>query len=367
MKERFEVLDIFRGIFASLVVFFHLSAFSNTPIINNNFVYNCDIFVDFFFVLSGFVIAYNYQNIDNLLKLRSFYKKRFLRLYPLHLIVFLAFVLIEIPKHYVSGMVHVNKMVDGGDYFATSLSNIFLLNSVKLPGINDVSWNIASWSISAEMIAYLVFGLVIFSTNWNFISKFRKNIAVLIVFISVISLRLFTGGYSLMHSFDFGFCRGILGFFTGCVCFYTFDSLKLYLRTISKNMFTIAEFVLLTSILTLVFYGAIFKPYGYLFESLFFITILTFSFEQGWLSTYLKKSKFLQSTGKYSYSIYMVHTLVLSLFNVLFIRVLKFPPSAYLYLFIPNYILIYFIAKWTYRNIEMRFNQIPFKSKIPID
>lgn len=41
MKERFAVLD---GIFSSLVVLFHLSAFSVTPILNNEFFYNSDLY-----------------------------------------------------------------------------------------------------------------------------------------------------------------------------------------------------------------------------------------------------------------------------------------------------------------------------------
>ena len=131
MKERFAVLDIFRGVFSSLVVFFHLSAFSATPVINNKFVYNSDLFVDFFFVLSGFVIAYSYQFIKTGTELGKFYKKRFFRLYPLHLIVLLLFVAIELPKHFVSGYVHVNKVDNASNNTYTLLSNFFLINSVK--------------------------------------------------------------------------------------------------------------------------------------------------------------------------------------------------------------------------------------------
>src|SRR5690349_5552566 len=99
MKDRFEVLDIFRGIFSAMVVFFHMSAFANTPVINNHFVDNSDLFVDFFFVLSGFVIAYSYREINGGDKLQQFLKKRWLRIYPLHLVMLLIFVVIEVTKH----------------------------------------------------------------------------------------------------------------------------------------------------------------------------------------------------------------------------------------------------------------------------
>jgi len=359
MRERFEVLDIFRGIFASLVVLFHLSAFSATPIINNEFIYNNDLFVDFFFVLSGFVIAYSYQFIKTRAELSKFYKKRFFRLYPLHLIVLLLFVVIELSKHFASSYVHVNKIDNVSNNVATFFTNIFLVNSVKFPGINDVSWNIASWSISAEMIAYLVFGLIILFINRSNLSKVKVIIYTLIVFAAGLGLYLYKHNFNLMYAFDYGFLRGILGFFVGVICFNTFDGVKAYFRTFSNVLFTIIEILLLGTTITFVCYGAIFKSYGFIYEILFFITILIFAFEKGWLSGLLKKSKFLHQTGKYSYSIYMTHTLLLSLFNILFIRVLKFPPSAYSYLFILNYILIYFVSAWTFKHIEMRFNQIP--------
>jgi peptidoglycan/LPS O-acetylase OafA/YrhL len=359
MKERFEVLDIFRGIFASLVVLFHLSAFSATPIINNEFIYNSDLFVDFFFVLSGFVITYSYEFIKTDTEFGNFYKKRFFRLYPLHFIVLLVFVVIELSKHFASLYVHVNKIDNVSNNIATFFTNVFLVNSVKFPGINDVSWNIASWSISAEMIAYLVFGLIILVINRSNLSRIRIIIYLLVILIAGFMLYLCTGGFKLMYAFDYGFIRGILGFFVGVVCYNTFNAVKTYFRTFNNTIFSFLEIMLLIVTITFVCYGAIFKNYGFIYEILFFITILVFAFEKGMLSGLLKRSKFLHQTGKYSYSIYMTHTLLLSLFNIVFIRVLKFPPSAYAYLFIPNYVLVYYVSAWTFKNIEMRFNQLP--------
>jgi len=356
MKERFEVLDIFRGIFSSLVVFFHMSAFSATPIINNNFIYNCDLFVDFFFVLSGFVITYSYQFLKTSAELSKFYKKRFFRLYPLHLIVLLIFVVIELSKHSASGYVHVNRMADDGNNLTTFITNLFLLNSVKLPGVHDVSWNIASWSISAEMIAYLVFGLVITGINRNNLSKARNIIYLIIIAAALGTIYFITGGFNLMYSFDYGFLRGLAGFFVGVVCFNTYNYSKAYLKAKKNAIFTILEIVSLSVVIVFVWYGFVFKPYGFIYEILFFITIIIFACEKGWLSAQLKKPKFLHSMGKYSYSIYMIHTLILSLFNIVFIRMLKLPPSAYAYLFIVNYLIIYALSSWTFKHIEMRFN-----------
>lgn len=356
MKERFEVLDIFRGVLSSLVVLFHLSAFSATPVINNEFIYNCDLFVDFFFVLSGFVITYSYQSIKTGKELGKFYRKRFFRLYPLHFIVLLIFVGIELSKHSASGYVHVNKIDNVSNNISTFFTNLFLVNSVKLPGIHDVSWNIASWSISAEMIAYLVFGLTMLFINYNGLSRIRLLFYFLVVAAGGTALYLCTGGLKLVYSFDYGFLRGIIGFFIGVICFNTFNATKTWFRSLSNTFFSLTEIIVLSLTIGFVCYGAIFKSYGFIYEILFFATILIFSFEKGWLSGLLKKSGFLHKTGKYSYSIYMIHTLILSLFNIVFIRVLKLPPSSYAYLFIVNYAIIWLLSAWTFKHIEMRFN-----------
>jgi peptidoglycan/LPS O-acetylase OafA/YrhL len=356
MKERFEVLDIFRGIFSSLVVFFHMSAFSSTPVLNNNFIYNCDLFVDFFFVLSGFVITYSYQFLKTSADIGKFYKKRFLRLYPLHIIVLLLFVVIELSKHSASDFVHVNRIADDGNNLTAFITNVFLLNSVKLPGVHDVSWNIASWSISAEMIAYFVFGLVVTGINRNKLSKFKNIIYLAIIAGTLSALYFITGGFNLMYAFDYGFLRGLAGFFVGMVCFNTYNANKLYLKEIKSSLFTFMEVASLSIVIVFVWYGFVFKPYGFIYELLFFATILIFAFEKGWLSAQLKKVGLLHKMGKYSYSIYMIHTLLVSLFNIVFIRIFKLPPSSYAYLFIVNYIIIYALSSWTFKHIEMRFN-----------
>jgi peptidoglycan/LPS O-acetylase OafA/YrhL len=356
MKERFAVLDIFRGIFSSLVVLFHLSAFSATPIINNNFIYNSDLFVDFFFVLSGFVIAYSYQHLKTGAELKRFFKKRFFRLYPLHFIVLILFVLVELSKHSASGFVHVNKVDNVSNNIYTFLTNLFLVNSVKFPGINDFSWNIASWSISAEMIAYIVFGFTMLLINRYNSTTLKTIVYIAIAVLAGTAMYLFTGSFKLTRGFDYGFLRGIIGFSLGVVCLSAFNASKDYLRSLSNGLFSFLEIAFIALNIVLVCNGDYFKEYGFIFETLFFITILIFAFEKGVISDLLKKSTFLHSTGKYSYSIYMIHTLILSLFNIAFIRVLKLPPSAYAYLFILNYAIIWFLSAWTFKHIEMRFN-----------
>src|SRR4051812_40123188 len=171
--KRYVVIDIFRGLFATLVVLFHMSGYSNTPILNNKFISNSDLFVDFFFVLSGFVIAHSYSFITSYKDLKNFFLSRFYRLYPLHFIILILFLILEVVKHLLASKIHFNESMMEGNNVTTFFTSLFLLNSVKILNVSDLSWNAPSWSISAEMISYLCFGLLTFLLVRFSIAKFK--------------------------------------------------------------------------------------------------------------------------------------------------------------------------------------------------
>ena len=83
-KPRYEILDGLRGVAALMVVVFHLSeAFSYDPVFKHlNHGYLC---VDFFFVLSGFVIGYAYEERmrSGVMNRWDFLKTRLIRLQPM--------------------------------------------------------------------------------------------------------------------------------------------------------------------------------------------------------------------------------------------------------------------------------------------
>ncbi|OJV12768.1 MAG: acyltransferase [Dyadobacter sp. 50-39] len=355
MRHRFEVLDIFRGLFASIVFLFHLGPFAKTPILNNRFIENSDMFVDFFFVLSGFVIAYSYQSLADRDQFKLFLKKRIYRIYPLHFVMLLAFVGMEVAKNVLSPYVHVNNLMNSANNTETLFTSLFLINSTPVPGVNDVSWNIPSWSISAEMMAYLVFGSLVVFIHRSGQIRFRNVWYGIMIILSLTGLSLVSGNLQINYSFNYGFLRGILGFFTGVLCFNLFTNTQLQVREWPSAVFSALEIISLTLIVLCICQGHVLKPWGAIFEVLFFVCIYTFSFEKGVVSKALKSVKLLHKMGQYSYSIYMTHALLISLFNVLFIRILHFPPEAYSYLFVLNFILIYFVSAWTYKHIEMRF------------
>lgn len=94
-KHQFEILDGLRGVAAFAVVIFHFMEFIE-PDYNKNFIAHAYLAVDFFFCLSGFVIAYAYDHKLQTIGLWNFFKRRLIRLHPLVIIGavigFLAFI-----------------------------------------------------------------------------------------------------------------------------------------------------------------------------------------------------------------------------------------------------------------------------------
>ena len=81
-KPHFKILDGLRGVAAVAVVIFHFMEISVTNPANN-FIENAYLAVDFFFCLSGFVIAYAYDEKLIKIGIGNFLKMRLIRLHPL--------------------------------------------------------------------------------------------------------------------------------------------------------------------------------------------------------------------------------------------------------------------------------------------
>ena len=81
-KPHYQLLDGLRGVAAIIVVFFHLTE----PLASShldNVVNHGYLAVDFFFLLSGFVIGYAYDDRWDKLTIGGFLRRRFERLHPL--------------------------------------------------------------------------------------------------------------------------------------------------------------------------------------------------------------------------------------------------------------------------------------------
>src|SRR5712671_6276278 len=161
--ERFVVLDSWRGIAACLVALFHLDAYSHlygVPFLRNSW-----LFVDFFFVLSGFVIAANYQQrlLDGF-GIGRFLLLRLGRLYPLHFTMLALFIGCELLRVLRRILIPALALTNPVALFSTPpeapdtiLANLLLIQSLHL--YEFLTWNSYRWRLwMSSRLARIVSG-----------------------------------------------------------------------------------------------------------------------------------------------------------------------------------------------------------------
>ena len=157
MKSRYEVLDGLRGAAALAVVALHLcDVFRPTAAVNP--LHHAYLAVDFFYMLSGFVMGHAYDDRWTRMSVGGFFAQRLRRLHPL---VVLGVVL---------GLLGylVERIWLGGDGIAPLLllANIglalILAPAPSLPGHNGQAYSLdgPSWSLGQEYLANIAYALV---------------------------------------------------------------------------------------------------------------------------------------------------------------------------------------------------------------
>ncbi len=308
---RIVVLDSLRGLFAVAIVLLH-GPFQGY-IHYNAFIENSAVFVDFFFVLSGFVIALAYgERVRTSRGLAGFLIRRTGRLWPFHLFVLLLFLLVLAAKLIADrlGLFSPDLLYSIPEIQRYALENIFLVQAFR----NDtVFWlNFPSWSISVEFWVYVVFGILCL------MPRLLPLAAVAIMLITtLVILKVFDPGFG--HFFGDGLFRGFSYFFLGyftCVLW----------RRIGHYQLPVPH-LLETGLIVMVIWQVTFPSNSpltfYLLPMTFAVTILVFSFEAGLVSRLLKTRPFLV-LGSLSFSIYMIHVLVYSTLGILLRMVERF-------------------------------------------
>jgi Predicted acyltransferases len=81
-KPHYQLLNGLRGVAALMVIWYHVfEGFATSPI-DQRFNHGY-LAVDFFFILSGFVIGYAYDDRWKRMKMKDFFKRRLIRLHPM--------------------------------------------------------------------------------------------------------------------------------------------------------------------------------------------------------------------------------------------------------------------------------------------
>jgi hypothetical protein len=298
-RERFAALDGWRGVCALLVALNHLNAYGHfyeLPL-----VVNAWLLVDFFFVLSGFVISYAYMDrLDDGPSARIFVIRRFGRLWPLHAAVLAPLLALEIAKLVLA---HSTGMALDHAAFSTeneTVASVFTnLALVQSLGVHDVlTWNRPSWSISTEFYTYIVFALFLL-----FVRGRRARLLLPFVIIAMGSLVVALFSKAAMNTtWDYGIFRCLYGFFVGHLTYLLWRSGRTRAAFDRSGAWEPAA----VSLAVIFVWLAGTTMWSLAAPLVFALVVLVFAHERGPVSR-LMSARPVALLGAWSYSIYMVH------------------------------------------------------------
>lgn len=302
MPGHFTALDGWRGVCALLVAIYHFQTTSHLS--QSGIVRNSYLFVDFFFVLSGFVITYAYiDRLSTMREARVMLWRRLGRLWPLHVAVLAAFVALELAVPALSMLLGVQRTAAAAFDPGSSATlwgiptHLLLIHGL---GLHDrLTWNHPSWSISTELWTYVIFALTMVLAR-----RRAAVVAGLMVAASLLILVSVSTRY-IGVDFDYGIFRCIAGFFIGHIVFRLVRAVP-----VSLPQPTLIEVIGLSAMVLFVVRAG-HTPLEYFAPFVFGVIVWIFALERGAVSHVLK-SRALAALGLVSYSIYMVHSLVIA-------------------------------------------------------
>ena len=218
-KHKFVVLDGLRGVAAIAVALFHRRWWFAE---DGDFLQHAPLAVDFFFLLSGFVIAYAYEpKLNTGMSFREFSIKRLIRLYPL--IILGAF---------LGGAFILLKEIKTGGSIADAIEiMLFGIAAIPMPFPNSIASqpffaDQPLWSIFFEVIVNI--GFAIFLYKWA--ASALKSVIVFSFILYIVTVAIKGdvglignqyGPYGLMLLA--GLPRTMCSFFLGVLIFRSLD------------------------------------------------------------------------------------------------------------------------------------------------
>ena len=292
--SRMYALDGARGFAAFCILLFHVAG-ARTLAFGHLY-----IAVDFFFVLSGFVLAPAIARVRDFREAGRFLTSRFVRIFPMFLAIVLftaTYDLVIIVKHWALGEAATSPIILN---VPTILFSILMFQIFYSPAI-FVDYPV--WSLSAEWLANIGVTLIqVFTTKAKFISLTVG--AVLIIASGACKSELLN---------QLG--RALWGFSFGLIAFQMRDKYLGY----RKFIFTISL------LLVPIYFAA--SNLGY-YESLFSVwPFVAWILILAKLNPSTKASKHLSLAGKYSYGFYLWHFPILSLIGF-FLNQLNFDSTS---------------------------------------
>jgi len=317
-KEHFAILDGLRGLAAVVVVIYHFMEIAITDY-SKNFIAHGYLAVDFFFCLSGFVIAYAYDSRVEKIGVLSFIKLRLIRLHPLVIIGsilgLLTFLFDPFSNFY--------SIYGFGKTVLLFLASAFLIPYPVMAErfFNLFNLNAPAWSLFWEYIANIFYVLILYRLSRKTLQTLTLIAVLVVCFVAFKSTNLM-GGWGGPTFWDGG-ARVLYSFLAGMLV-YRYN-------WIIKNRL---GFLGVSLLLLLAFLVPFNDKYNWLTEPLivliYFPVLVALGAGATLKSGFEKICKF---SGDISYPLYMTHYPFIWIF-LTYVAVVK-PEMALLKIIIP--------------------------------
>ncbi|EIA07719.1 acyltransferase family protein [Flavobacterium frigoris] len=260
--------------------------------------------VSFFFILSGFILAYNYRDsILNKSILKSdFYIARIARIYPVHLLCLLIAVPITLKD------VSFNLST----WLAQLFFNVTLTQSFIPVKYIYFSFNSPSWSISNELFFYLLFPFLIILGSKVKDNKYKKGLLTMSILLIPLLMLIIPAPYYKNLFYVNPFFR-VFDFIIGLILFEIYLRIKKQQSTTNNDLLEVGSILLLLIFFIFHEWVPLVMRYSVYYWIPMCLLILIFSFQNGIISRFLS-NKSLMFLGEISFGFYMFHQLVLKYF-----------------------------------------------------
>ena len=160
-KPRYEILDGLRGVAALMVIVFHCFE-TYIPVFGTQIVNHGYLAVDFFFVLSGFVIGYAYDDRWDKMTTWGFFKRRLTRLHPM----VIAGTLVGAAMFFFAGAAFPQTLQNPG----WKIALCFVMGLLMIPcgtGLDIRGWgemnsfNGPNWSLTFEYCGNILYAFIL--------------------------------------------------------------------------------------------------------------------------------------------------------------------------------------------------------------
>jgi exopolysaccharide production protein ExoZ len=305
MKPQLDIIQLLRAVAAMLVCFFHMKGLLKDDGIGKILFGNGSIGVPLFFMISGFIMHHTTRFVEpNWKNVTEFLEKRLIRIVPLYFLMTTLYILCSGNGHFYF-IEHPRLLLPTFFFFPTYANHIGA--SYGMPALA------VGWSLNYEVYFYLLIGLSMMfgKQRWMVITGF--------LLVSTLLIPLLSNGFVMMNLSEwYGYGVSYLSLMTNPVLLFFLTGIGIsfiYNSTIEPPslFWANAHVGLAVLVFVLCYFQVIQLLPGWFNHLLSCGFLLFFLLQRNKIKPYTVP-RFLMFIGNSSFSLYLVHPIVLNVF-----------------------------------------------------